>query len=194
MSFWTIMIGLLILAVLAVIALQILRAVLEKNIEKELSHLKDFTVTRKFVGVDLSTGLAIDENRQKICLLDYRLTGSGHRVLPFSDVLSAEMFQDGASVTKTVRSSQVAGALIGGLAFGGVGAIVGGLSGSTRTLKEDRRIELRLLVNDTRNPVHDVCFLEHESKPDSSLYRDAFRNAREWLGLIEISMKRAEVR
>lgn len=194
MDYWKVMIGLLIVAVLSAIMLQILRLVLEKNVEKELSDLKDFTVTRSIIGASCDTGLAIDEHRQKICLLDYRLTGSGHRVFPFSDVLSAEIFQDGASVTKTVRSSQLAGVLIGGLVFGGVGAVVGGLSGSRRTHDTTRRIELRLLVNDTATSIHDVCFLEYETKKDSFSYRDAIQRAREWHGLIEVLMNRADAK
>jgi hypothetical protein len=43
------------------------------------------------------------------------------RIISYRDLLSSEIFEDGTTITKTVRSSQVGGGLIGAIALGGVG-------------------------------------------------------------------------
>jgi hypothetical protein len=119
---------------------------------------------------------------------------TSNRVITYQDVLSAEVFEDGIAVTKTVRSSQIGGALVGGFAFGGVGAIVGGLSGKTRTSTQKiQRVALRLIINDTAEPLHEVTFLDTETKKDGILYKTAMEKARHWHGLMEVVIKRADI-
>ena len=134
-----------------------------------------------------------DRFRKKICLIDHRQQNLTTRVFVYKDLLSSEIFEDGATVTKTVRSSQIGGVLIGGLAFGGVGAIIGGLSGKTQTSGEVKKVDLRLTVNDTKNPLHDINFLGLKTKKDGFLYKRAIQQARHWHGLIEVLIKRADL-
>jgi len=42
------------------------------------------------------------------------------RIISYRDLLSSEIFEDGTTITKTVRSGQVGGALIGAIALGAV--------------------------------------------------------------------------
>lgn len=161
--------------------------------EAYLSGVPDFSVTQKVIGDDGATGLAIDEQRKKVCLIDHRQRTVSCRVVTYKDLLSSEIFEDGSTVTKTVRSSQLGGALIGGLALGGVGAIIGGLSGKTKTSGKVKRIDLRITVNDTQNPLHDVNFLNVETKQDGIVYQGAMKTARHWHGLVEVLIKRADM-
>lgn len=46
--------------------------------------------------------------------------------IPFSKIIEAEIAIDDQSITRVSRGSQMAGAVIGGLAAGGIGALVGG--------------------------------------------------------------------
>ncbi|MEX5748765.1 SHOCT domain-containing protein [Massilia sp. X63] len=169
------------------------------NNEKTLEALKaslqsrtDFTLSQHVVGCDLKTGIALDESRGKLCLM----TRSGDqftlRMIEMRDIVSAELFEDGDSVTKTMRSSQLGGALIGGLAFGGVGALVGGLSGKTRTATKIKQIALRIVANDPSSPLHDITFMNTDQKKDGFVYRAAMQNARHWHGILEILIKRAD--
>ncbi|MBS3955339.1 MAG: SHOCT domain-containing protein [Methylomicrobium sp.] len=158
-----------------------------------LLEVPDFSVTQKVIGADGTTGLAIDEQQKKVCLIDHRQQNISCRVVSYESLLSSELFEDGSTVTKTVRSSQIGGALIGGVALGGVGAIIGGLSGKTNTSGKVKRIDLRLIVNDTQNPLHDVNFLNFEMNQDSPNYQSAMKTARHWHGLIEVLIKRADM-
>lgn len=157
-----------------------------------LVGIPDFTATQHVFGSNLKTGLALDETKNKICLIT-RKDNISHRLITYKDLISAELFEDGISVTKTARTSQVGGALVGGLMLGGVGAIIGGLSGKTVTTDKVERIELRLTINDTSNPLHDVTFMELADKKDGIRYKAANQEARKWLGIMDVLIKRADI-
>ena len=159
--------------------------------EDYLSHLSEFTETQKIMGVGGLVGLAIDEQRKKVCLIDY--SQKRFRTISYKDLLSSEVFEDGATITKTMRGSQIAGALIGNIAFGGVGAIIGGLSGKTKSTGTVSRIDLRLTVNDTKQPIFDITFLNKETEKDKTIYQQALQTARQCHGLVEVLIKRADM-
>lgn len=127
-----------------------------------------------------------------MCLLRHNSEGINVNVVRYQDVLSSELFEDGDTITKTSRSSQICGALIGGLALGGVGAIIGGLSGKKVNKDKVERIDLRLIVNDTKNPNHDLNFLDDETSKGGFIYKGAIKEARHWYGLIEVIIKQAD--
>ena len=164
----------------------------KKTMEDHLERINDFSVTQKVIGLDCNCGLAIDENRKKVCLIDYRQESILLRVVSYNDLLSSELYEDGEIITRTVRSSQIGGVLIGGLLLGRAGAIIGGLSGDTRSSGSVNKIDLRLMINDTKKPLHDVNFLNLETKRGGSRYQQATQQARHWHGLIEVLIKRAD--
>jgi len=180
------------LIVVAVVGLAIVTSKMKKQMEVHVDGLADFTPTQRIMGNNGQTGIAFDEQRKKICLIQH---GSNitSRIFNYSDVLACEIFQDGTTITKTLRSSQIGGALIGGLALGGIGALIGGLSGKTKTTDKVSRIDLRIIVNDTAKPLHDVNFLENETKRGGFVFNTAMQQARHWHGIVEVLIKRADM-
>lgn len=165
----------------------------KKAMDDYLIGIEDFTTSQKVMGYDNNTGIAIDEQRKKVCLIDHDLLQNViSRIVDYKDLLSCELFEDGITITKTVRSSQLGGALIGGIALGGVGAIIGGLSGKTLSFDKVNRVDLRLIINDTKNPLHDINFMNIETKKDSLIYKYSIQQARHWHGLIEVLIRRAD--
>jgi hypothetical protein len=81
-----------------------------------------------------------------------------------TDIATVEVLRDGASITSTNRGSQLAGAALGGLAFGGVGMIVGGLSGSTRSQPTIQSVSIKVIVDDRVAPVHVIEFFRSPAK------------------------------
>ena len=157
-----------------------------------LSAHEDFSPSHKVMGGNGNSGIAVDEGRKKVCLIKKRIVGSELDILSYRDILSSEIFEDGETITKTARGSQLAGALIGGLALGGVGAIIGGLSGKTTSSGEVKKIDLRITVNRTKNPIHDINFMDVECKKGGYLYNQAMKKARHWHGLMEVLINRAD--
>lgn len=121
-------------------------------------------------------GLAINAERSMLCLVQ----GETIRHFDTADLIASEVLVDGKMVTRTSRASQFAGFAIGGLLFGGVGSVVGGLSGKTVTQKEVKDVRLRLMVNDLEDPFHVVEMM------DASLIRPpkAIAQATEWQDLL----------
>lgn len=177
-----------------VIALIVLGVMIQADMDKKkrakleavIDSQEGFTATHKHIGADYLTGIAIDDSRRKVCLLR---APASVRIYSFDDILSCEVFEDGESLTKTVRSSQALGAVVGSLAFGGVGAIVGGLSGSKKTVDKVSRIDLRVVVNDMQAPIHDVSFLNAETKKGGEVHKLVSQQARFWAGLFDVIIK-----
>jgi len=65
-------------------------------------------------------GIAVDEQSRKVCL---SVSGPPPttRIVGYKDLLEAEILENGKTVTKTARTSQVGRAVLGGLLLGPVG-------------------------------------------------------------------------
>ncbi|WP_152984238.1 hypothetical protein [Stenotrophomonas nitritireducens] len=144
------------------------------------------------VGEDGRTALVIDESRLKIALVYRSGEGIFHRLLSYGDVISAQIHEDGFVVTSTSRASQLAGAAVGGVLLGGVGAVVGAVTGKQTQVAKVKRVELRLVVSDVARPIHDVVFQDVESKRDGLIYQHSIQQAREWLGRFEAVIHRSK--
>jgi hypothetical protein len=160
--------------------------------ERKVLFRPDFKVTQKLIGNDGRSGIAVDETNKQICLLENDGTQVTLRMFPFSEIFSCEIFSDGDTITKTSRTSQAGGAIVGGVLLGGVGAIIGGLSGSKKSIDTIKQIDLRIIVNDTKNPMHDINLLNIESKKDTQIYKQAMEQARHWHSIISVLIKRAD--
>lgn len=151
-----------------------------------------FTATQHIFSTDYKTGLAIDEKKKKICLLEHDGEKSLTHVFLYEDLLTSEIHEDGNTITQSVRMSQAGSALVGGLLFGGVGAVVGGLSGKTQTSSKIKSIDLRITVADTKKPIYDINILNTEVSKEDIAYKSAMKNARHWHGLIAVLIKQAD--
>ena len=182
-----------VLVIVAAIIVIIVNAKARKAMSAELSKLPGFSVTQEVMSEDAKTGFAFDDRSNKICLIAKQGSSIETRVMDYRDILSVEMFEDGESITKTSRGSQLGGALLGGIVFGPLGAVVGGLSGSKKSENKVMRIDLRLAVNDTTSPVHNVNFLLGAVNKSSFTYKQAHKKATHWSAIIEALIKRADV-
>lgn len=100
------------------------------------------------------TTVAID-NTQQVVLLGNELPLTK---VSFSQLASVELAVDGNTLSKTNRGSQAVGAAVGAVALGGVGLLLGGLTGSSTTSQTVRRISLKVIVDDPVRPFHDITF------------------------------------
>ena len=131
-----------------------------KSMENELVAIDNFNPTHKIIGTDGTTGLAIDVDRKEICLIKNSLGKTTSDIKSYRDIISAELFEDGNTVTRSSRSSQIGGMAIGGLALGGLGAIIGGLSGKKKTTNKVNRIDLIITINSIEACLVACLFLE----------------------------------
>ncbi|PEC48934.1 SHOCT domain-containing protein [Bacillus sp. AFS096315] len=168
----------------------------EEKIRKDYeSHNYKPTKRRRYINILLS----FDKNSNQICFLrefgDKSEEGFNFSTKYFSyrDLLQSKIIEDSASVTQTSRSSQIGGALVGGTLAGGVGAIVGGLSGKTTTNQIVRSLKLQIVVNDPMGSTREMIFLQDSKgvSKDSGRYRDAIADINEWHNLISVLINQA---
>lgn len=186
----------LVIVVLICVASQLNEKESEFDTKEYFSHFDNFSPTQQFnIGNKIYCGLAFDEERKKIFLNEGFDKDIAPRIISYQDLLSVELLEDGVSVTKTARTSQIGGALIGGLALGGIGVLIGSLSGRTETSDKVEKIILRLVINDTTKPIHNVYFLQYYNgiEKNTSLYQKAIQKAQHWNRLLEVLIKRADI-
>lgn len=112
-----------------------------------------------------------------------------YEFIPFTDLIGVELIQDGSTINHTQRGSQITGAVVGGIVAGGVGAVIGGLSGSTKTTENIHEIYLRLVVNDKMNPVRYVRFFKDKKGMSKRSIEQINKDAFEWFALLDKVIK-----
>ena len=135
-------------------------------------------------GGSIPVGAALDRTNNKLCLI----IGESYRYLDGQDLIESEVLIDGKTVTKTSRASQFAGAAIGGVLFGGIGAAVGALSGKTTTGIEAKGVKLQLTINDLEAPFHIIDFIEMTAGGSTSP-SVAVQEAEQWHTLFSTIIK-----
>lgn len=157
----------------------------KKGIQEKIKEIPDFepykTVLKTGLYSGIPTGISIDLDKSKALLI------IGQRLIPLEakDFIEAEVVVDGKTVTKTSRGSQLAGVAVGAILAGGVGAIIGGLSGKTTTQKDIKGVSLKILTTNKEWPIHLIDFIEYTST-GSSAPEIALREAKEWFDLIKV--------
>jgi|GEM_PF-5343950 len=124
-----------------------------------------------------------DKINQKIMLIYsyYRADKKKYAVYNLSDILEFEYIEDGTSQVK----GELGSALVGGALFGGVGAIVGGVTGTKNTKKVVNEMKIKFVI---KGDIPTVDYLSIKSAPsvksDSQQYRTYIKQLHEILAIL----------
>jgi hypothetical protein len=110
------------------------------------------------------------------------------KVYNYSDIVDFELLEDGESITK----GGIGRAVAGGLLFGGVGAVVGGVTGGKKSKAICKSLKIKITVNDINNPVVYINLLTTETKKDSFTYKTVYKATQECLSVLELICKGQE--
>jgi len=110
----------------------------------------------------------------------------------YKDIIQVELKQDDESVISTSRASQLGGALVGGVLAGGIGAVIGGLSGKQKQQKDVKNVELVLTLDDLDDPFFKIefAYFHKPVETNSYLYLVAYEEAYAWFKLTEVILRR----
>jgi serine/threonine protein kinase len=193
------MAGVVLFVIISAIALFILaysvgahRREVAANMEREIRSSTGFSADDVYVGPHDRHGLAIDNTRGLVMLID----STRRRTVGFDRVVSAEVIEDNVTLMTTKKG--FGGVVVGGLLAGGVGAIVGGLTARQKTKSSAgvRSIALAIIVDDFNAPRHNVTFLkwpvEKGLSKNSTLYRQTIEKAELWQSRLTLAMRHAE--
>lgn len=145
---------------------------------------QNFNPTQTIWSHDEDRLLGLDDNIKKIGYF----TPKEYKFYTYRDILRSEILVDGVQVTKTSRSSQLGGAILGGILAGGVGAIIGGLSASQETQTNINRIDINVIVNDVSSP--QLIINVFNSRGDS---KEKMDYARHWHNLMSVLIRQADL-
>jgi len=123
-------------------------------------ELQNFGATKVIMGTFDTEGIAINETDELIMLFGTTKGTYIQKTYPYDSIMSAEIFENGTSNSKSVRSSLIGRAIIGGALAGGAGAVIGGLSGKRKTTEEVSDIYLHITINDISLPSFNIYLLE----------------------------------
>lgn len=109
-------------------------------------------------------------------------------IYKYSDILEYELIEDGDSITKGGLGSAVAGGLI----FGGVGAIVGGVTGGKKTKTLVNNLQIKITIKDINNPIVYINLITTSVKSSSFLYKITQDYAQKILSTLSVILDNAK--
>lgn len=141
--------------------------------ENNNNLLNLFQATRK-----IQKYLEIDENNMLWKLPSYR-----NIIFCYDDIISFELLENGQAITK----GGLGRAVVGGALFGGVGAIVGGVTGKKKIKQEINEYRIKIITKHFFYPQVFINFLiAGKMKSDSILYKSYAQNAQSVLSMLSI--------
>lgn len=114
---------------------------------------------------------------------------SNQDVFNYRDVVGYELIEDG----NTLTSGGLGRAVVGGVLFGGAGAVVGAVTGKKKNREFCTNLKIKLTVNDMDQPVVYITFIHEKTKTSSTVYGSAYNNAQECLSVLQLICDQQEV-
>lgn len=149
-------------------------------------ELEAFTVSKQVIGF-----LEIDDIKKKWLIPDGLLGKKKKpKIYKYSDILDYELLEDGESIVK----GGLGRAVVGGALFGGVGAVVGGVTGKKKSKEICKSLKIKVTLNDVNNPVAYISFIATEFKKSSLTYQQHYRSAQECISLLQYMCSNSDTR
>lgn len=148
-----------------------------KRVEENFGALAGFVATKK-----VGNFLFLDENKRQ-WLVPGSFGGTKKSwVFTFSDIKEFELLENGGSVS----SGGLGRAVAGGILLGGVGAVVGGLSGGRSSVVNN--LQIKITTKDIDRPATYIKFISGGAsyKTNSFTYRQLFKKAQDVMSTLSV--------
>jgi hypothetical protein len=147
-------------------------------------ELSNFNTTKK-----IGTYIEFDEE-QRLWLIPDGFMGKkkNPRIYSFDDIVEYELLEDGDTITKGGLGRAVAG----GVLFGGVGAIVGGVTGGKKSKSIINSLKIKITICDFQNPTVYINLINTKTKADSFVYKTNYNAAQQILSVFALIQKQNE--
>lgn len=137
--------------------------------EQALATIPDFIPTTKVKGLMGLFTFATDNEHQKVLILK----GEDQMIFKYEDIISVELIEDNSVISQKSTARTIGGALLGGAIAGGVGAIVGGLSGSSKQQNLHSLVKVKVLVRNNPVPSTEIyCYNCYSMNPNMKPVKD----------------------
>lgn len=152
-----------------------IKEAIEKSKQDEID-IKNFKTTRKVKGYIL-----FDDENKKIMFPKSILKLTKAKIYNYSEIIEYEILEDGESITK----GGLGRAVVGGVLLGGVGAVVGGLTGGKTTKRKIKTFQVKIVLDNLAHPVEYIDMLNgSETKSDSFIYKAIKKDAEDIVAIL----------
>lgn len=159
------------------------------DIEKSIKAIPGFADAMVHVDTWNKRGVAVSLSPARIALYE---TGTV-RVLAPSDILGSELCVDGENLTTKSTGAQLGRALVGGVIFGPVGAVIGAMTAGSKTKSSISDVELRLTVKDLKKPTFAAKFHSGAAlAKDGFVANSILQKATEWNDRVVVLMNEVD--
>lgn len=174
-------------------------AIYQRQLEDAISFAKGNRVisdTDELLGAGHSFALLFDRKQSQLVLIQGKvdidpLSSSEPLYYPpvtinADQIVEVKIVLNDDAVMEVTQNDGVERAVVGGLLFGGAGAIVGAASASQTSTSVIKKLSLHMIVAGTENSSYELTFLELD-KPvpqDSEAVKPSMRLVREWYGVV----------
>lgn len=140
--------------------------------------LKTFTATKR-IGMMMQ----FDDNQELWLINDGMMGGvKNPTIYSYTDIIDYELIENEETITK----GGLGRAAAGGILFGGVGAVVGGVTGGKKSKAICSSLRLRITVRDMNNPAVFVDFIKVDTKKSSFVYKEMFNQAHQCVATLQL--------
>lgn len=153
----------------------------KENAQSVFDNLPDFKADNYYLSPTSGQSIGFDNTRKKICFLDRQ---QNPFVYDYSKILQSEIIVDGETILKQSTTGTIGRSILGGVLSGGVGAIIGGTTGTKTQTQNISSIDLKVIINDTKTPVFKINFLNLKTKKGSFIYKKAYGEVENWHGIL----------
>lgn len=108
------------------------------------------------------------------------------RIRKFIDLIDFELLNNG---NKLIDGHSLLGSAVGGIAFGGVGAIVGAAIPKKSIKDVCNNLSIKVVFNDMQNPIEYINIITSATKTNSKEYTESFKSAQECLSILAVILK-----
>lgn len=133
----------------------------QDKITSLISSAPEFHTTRS-IEISGDLVLLINDDAKQICIL----RPSIKKIIGFDQVIDVEYIVNEDTVASKSTLNTIGRAVVGGVLAGGVGAIVGGLSGKTKTESRISKIAVKVLIRDIDIPALNITYFDCKTLPD----------------------------
>lgn len=195
MDFFTFIVWFTVIGVIVVLVASLVCAdEVAAKFKRQIQSIPEFSSCIQYISVSCKNAIALDLERKKIAVflnpIKIRSLETKPIVYPFEDLIAVEVVRDDASVVKTNRGSQAAGAAVGGILLGPAGMLLGGLSGSRREESKIKKLSIKLYTDDLIRPVQEVLFWDSSVGVDVDQIKPIFADLDQWYGRLRVIVER----
>lgn len=129
-----------------------------------------------------TTGYFIADEKNKLWIIPGK-KGVIPKVYKFTDIVNYELLEDGETITK---GGGLGRAIAGGILFGGVGAVVGGVTGGRKSKELINSLRIKITIKNNRTPELYINLITMKTKSTSMLYKLSYEGAQSVLSILDL--------